>query len=669
MANYQDNPNINGDPDSITLRELEPMNSNPYVHLSLDMLTGSPSAAEKEQRKRQHEAERRAEIERQKKTKKHKPQEVRQKPAEPSLHVIIEKAIPEVSEDDFFDDYDYEQDYNQDYDQQPVRAAAHGRDTRDQTRRPQLTRDYRDTQDLRENRPEQRIAYDRVNRQERTWNKSYSHNVGALEQFASKFPSIPNNLMYGVDEPEPSAPASVVLPNGGWNAQMQSAYSPHGAYPSSYGVGQEPYGYDNGYVSQPVSGRGDTIPVSSEPSISVDSANKVSKADGGRRTNHSDTSSGFIKRPWSESAFNAHTAMASASSVASAPAASATKKAVNNPREAIGSTQPQVAKTASAAKSPSISIPSSALSGGSVSGASRTESRPFPSASAADSYTVPRGMGSWKRSAAAVPRDMPNNPRINTQASTVSIKMAPTPANNNASTGNLNAGRESLNNVDAKVPAKGQTYDTSRIDDSIGDSSLFDEAPVSIADGMKKADKKRKRRRSIIIAVVAVLVLAAAVVAFLIYSGTLKLDAIVPTASSSQQSSAQISSSQNSNGAASSGLSSSKSSSNADQSGTVIYEYTATTSDGISYTVNDTVTFNAEGKCQTTKMVLGFPDEASCSDFLSNLQRDYGSAYSLDSQNGANATVTIDISSLKFDREEYEDALRYSVEDLTVLKK
>ena len=68
-------------------------------------------------------------------------------------------------------------------------------------------------------------------------------------------------------------------------------------------------------------------------------------------------------------------------------------------------------------------------------------------------------------------------------------------------------------------------------------------------------------------------------------------------------------------------------------------------------------------------MVLGFPDEAACADFLENLQRDYGSAYALDSQEGANATVTIDITSLKLDREEYEDALRYSVEDLTVLKK
>lgn len=119
----------------------------------------------------------------------------------------------------------------------------------------------------------------------------------------------------------------------------------------------------------------------------------------------------------------------------------------------------------------------------------------------------------------------------------------------------------------------------------------------------------------------------------------------------------------------SSSSASSRSSSDADQSGSVIYEYTATSSDGVAYTVNDTVTFNSEGKCQTTHMVLGFPNEEACSQFLEDLQRDYGSAYSLDSQDGANATVTIDISSLKFDREEYEDALRYSVEDLTVLKK
>ncbi len=68
-------------------------------------------------------------------------------------------------------------------------------------------------------------------------------------------------------------------------------------------------------------------------------------------------------------------------------------------------------------------------------------------------------------------------------------------------------------------------------------------------------------------------------------------------------------------------------------------------------------------------MDMTFPDEASATAFVSNLARDYGSNFTLDQQNGANAVVTIDNSGLHLDRDEYENALRYSVDDLVILKK
>lgn len=605
MAEYRDNFNTDEDLDSITLRELEPMNSNPYVRISLDSLDGAPSSAERE--RRQREAARRAEAERQKKAKKRKQQESAQKKAEPSLHVIIERA----PEDDLYGDYGYSQPVPY-----PASDAHESRDPwgyqRAERTVPQGSYDARSDAGA-----YRRPADDR-----------YERSSADLEQFASKFPSIPSSLMYGVDEPSIPSPAA---PHDAGMAQAP-AYQPQ----SSYATMPDPYPF-GGYVSQPVPVRQESARVP-EPTVRVEAQGAPDNS-----------SSAFIKRPWSESAFNDHTAQAS-SPGATAPVAT------NNPRAAASA----------AAKSPTVNIPSMAPAASAATAAGgRIESRPFNTAPAADPYAGSRGMGSWKRNAAeAAMRDTTNNPRANARAA------APVAAPSGV--------RPEAASVSIPMPKQQttiQAYGTPLIDDNaMNESAMFDESPVSIADGMKSADKKRKRRRGIIIAIVAILVAAAAAVAFLVYSGTLKLDAIIPGMQPAQQSSAQSSSGspQAPGGATSSSSGSSsvsRSSSNADQSGTVVYEYTATTSDGVAYKVNDTVTFNAEGKCQSTHMVLGFPDEAACADFLENLQRDYGSAYALDSQEGANATVTIDITSLKLDREEYEDALRYSVEDLTVLKK
>lgn len=615
MAEYRDNFDPTDDLDSITLRELEPMNSNPYVRISLDSLDSSSTAADRERRRRR-EAERIAEAERQKKAaKKRKQQESRQKSVEPSLHVIIERA----PEDDLYADYGYSQ---------PLPyASSDGRDGRDPWGYQQPERTER--RDPYEARTE-RDAY------RRQGTDSYDRSSNDLEQFASKFPSIPNNLMYGVDEPTiPSSPIPREQPSAN-----QPGYQSQGAF----GAAAEAYPF-GGYVSQPLPMRQEPISAP-EPTVRVEPQAPASAA----RTSQSDAPSGFIKRPWSESAFNEHTASAPSASAAAPPVAT------NNPRAAANA----------AAQSPTVNIPSVGVAPSAAAAAGRVESRPFNAAPAADPYASNRGMGSWKRSAAdPARRDATNNPRTSPRPAPIPGTVQTT-IRSDATSLNIPMPPQRQTNI--------QTYGAPLIDEAaVSESAMFDESPVSIADGMKHADKKRKRRRGIIIAIVAVLVAVAAAVAFLVYSGTLKLDSIVPGMAPAGQSSAAQGSSgsgQASSGAASSGRSSSSSSSsNADQSGTVIYEYTATTSDGVSYTVNDTVTFGADGKCQTTHMVVGFPDAAACDDFLANLERDYGSDYALDSHDGANATVTIDISSLKFDREEYEDALRYSVEDLTVLKK
>ena len=81
------------------------------------------------------------------------------------------------------------------------------------------------------------------------------------------------------------------------------------------------------------------------------------------------------------------------------------------------------------------------------------------------------------------------------------------------------------------------------------------------------------------------------------------------------------------------------------------------------------MTFDAEGACEFTTMEMEFPNDAACRAYVDVLSNDYGSKLTVDSMDGAKATVTIDNSSLHLDREEYENTLRYSVQDLVILRK
>lgn len=208
---------------------------------------------------------------------------------------------------------------------------------------------------------------------------------------------------------------------------------------------------------------------------------------------------------------------------------------------------------------------------------------------------------------------------------------------------------------------------------AIEDSPMFDKPPVSIEEGMRKSTSGRKVRRRVIVTVLVVLLLAGGgTVAYMALSqqGVVpqisietKTVPVTPQGSSSQSASSSSASSSAGSSSASSGTGS------GDLSGTVVYQYSANTASGVQYKVEETVSFQANGDCQSSTMNMTFPDAASAKTFTDNLARDYGSSFKLDSLNGESAVVTIDNSGLHLSRDEYENALRYSVVDLVVLGK
>lgn len=106
-----------------------------------------------------------------------------------------------------------------------------------------------------------------------------------------------------------------------------------------------------------------------------------------------------------------------------------------------------------------------------------------------------------------------------------------------------------------------------------------------------------------------------------------------------------------------------------DRSGTVVYRYTALSADGMGSTVVETVRFGRDGLCETSTMEAAFADGLEAEAFLETLRRDYGPAFEDGATEGSTATATLDVSANKLDREAYEDALRDSVEDLSIVRK
>ena len=106
-----------------------------------------------------------------------------------------------------------------------------------------------------------------------------------------------------------------------------------------------------------------------------------------------------------------------------------------------------------------------------------------------------------------------------------------------------------------------------------------------------------------------------------------------------------------------------------DRSGTVVYRYMAPSADGEGRSVVETVRFGRDGLCEKTTMEATFADESEAAAFIDALRRDYGSAFEDGAAEGASATATLDVSANKLDREAYEDTLRESVQDLSLVKK
>lgn len=215
---------------------------------------------------------------------------------------------------------------------------------------------------------------------------------------------------------------------------------------------------------------------------------------------------------------------------------------------------------------------------------------------------------------------------------------------------------------------------------AIAESSIFDEPSVSLEEGMRGMESDhRKHRKVIAIVLIVVAVVALALILVLgIISGSgstqgSSSEAQSQTQASQSSSSSSSSKSSKAGSAASSGSSGSSSSSSSSTSGSqagyMSFQYTATTANGVSYTCMETVTFKPNGDCEFTTMDMEFPDAESATAFVDSLSNDYGSNFTLDSQNGAEATVTIDNSGLHLNRKEYEQALRASAEDVVILEK
>lgn len=96
------------------------------------------------------------------------------------------------------------------------------------------------------------------------------------------------------------------------------------------------------------------------------------------------------------------------------------------------------------------------------------------------------------------------------------------------------------------------------------------------------------------------------------------------------------------------------------------YSYESSTLNGTGYSINETVFFNEDGNALSTLMHITFPDAESAQQYLDGLRKDYGEQLDLIYQDAGNLVCRIDLADLELDKEEYEDALKYSVDDFTV---
>ena len=198
-------------------------------------------------------------------------------------------------------------------------------------------------------------------------------------------------------------------------------------------------------------------------------------------------------------------------------------------------------------------------------------------------------------------------------------------------------------------------------------AGLFDEPPTSIKDGMREAEELHRRgfaRKACLI--VASGTLAAGLLAFAAFQlprmsegegdageGSPAAEAVFePSIQSDAEPGKQP-----------------KPAEGKDLSGSVTYRYVTTGADGDERPTTETVSFGGDGLCETSTLEVQLADDAAVEAFLQGLERDFGSSCKESEAQGANARAVIDVSANKLDREGYEDALRVSVEELTIVKK
>lgn len=203
-----------------------------------------------------------------------------------------------------------------------------------------------------------------------------------------------------------------------------------------------------------------------------------------------------------------------------------------------------------------------------------------------------------------------------------------------------------------------------------GPSIMFDEPPSSIGESMRLAESEHRRGFAFKVAVGGAIGAAAvAVVALLAFNLSFLTEAPegaddgTPAVQQRQTTSDEALDVSEARGGQGSRQP------ERDLSGTVVYRYTASGSDGEERPTVETVSFGRDGLCETSTIEVELSDAEAAQAFVEGLERDFGSAYREGSAEGATARATVDVSANRLDREAYEDELRVSVEDLAIVKK
>lgn len=188
-------------------------------------------------------------------------------------------------------------------------------------------------------------------------------------------------------------------------------------------------------------------------------------------------------------------------------------------------------------------------------------------------------------------------------------------------------------------------------------AAFMNQRGATMKEGMAGVDSAHKRNSltSVILIVAACLVVAGLI--FLLIFFALSGDDSHSTSGTSS-----------STGTMQSSSSSASSNSSTVTDGDVIYKYIAATNAGVPYTVWETVTFGEDGKCISSTLDMTFPDAESAKAFTESLARGQKDTFTLDELDGEHAVVTIDNHELGLDSSAYENALRYSVSDLEVIR-